>query len=48
LTTMVTVQAVTTPQNQTLSAAFAAQTVTAGASNEWQFNFANLKWFRIR
>jgi hypothetical protein len=48
LTTMVTVQAGTSPQNQTMSAAFSAQTVTAAASNEWQFNFANLKWFRIR
>jgi hypothetical protein len=48
LTTMVTVTAGTSPQNQTLAAAFAAQTVTAGQSVEFQFNFANLKWFRIR
>jgi hypothetical protein len=49
LTTMVTVQTVATPQVQVvLAPAYAAQTLTAGASVEWQFNFANLKWFRLR
>jgi hypothetical protein len=48
LTTMVTVTAAASPQNQTLPVAFAAQTVTAGTTAQWQFNFAALKWFRIR
>jgi len=48
LTTMVTVQAATTPQNQTMSAAFSAQTVTTGTTTAWQFNFATLKWFRLQ
>lgn len=48
LTTLVTVQAASSPQTQTMSATFSSQTVNAGASVEWQFNFANLKWFRLR
>jgi hypothetical protein len=48
LTTMVTVTAATTPQNQTLPVAYAAQTVTAGQTVQWQFSFSTLKWFRIR
>ena len=49
LTTMVTVQTVNTPQVQVaLSPAYAAQTLTAGTSVQWQFNFASLTWFRIR
>jgi hypothetical protein len=48
LTTMVTVQAVTTPQNQTLPVAFSAATVTVGTTTAWQFNFAALKWFRLQ
>jgi hypothetical protein len=48
LTTMVTVTAGTTPQNQTLAAAFASQTVTAGTSVEFRFSYPLLKWYRIR
>jgi len=49
LTTMVTVQTTNTPQAQVaLSPTYSAQTLTAGTSVEWQFNFANLKWFRFR
>jgi hypothetical protein len=48
LTTMVTVTAGTSPQNQTLPVAFAAQTISVGTTVEWQFNFAALKWFRVR
>lgn len=48
LTTMVTVTAGTSPQNQTLAATYSAQTLTLSTSAAWQFNFANLKWFRIR
>jgi hypothetical protein len=49
LTTMVTVQSSTTPQNQVvLAPTFSAQTVTANTSVEWQFNFATLRWIKIR
>ena len=48
LTTMVTVQAGTTPQNQTMSAAFSAQTVTAGTSVLWQYSNTLSKWFKVR
>ncbi len=45
LTTMVTV---TAGAGQTLAAAFAAQTITAGTSVEFQFDQTLLKWFRLR
>lgn len=48
LTTMVTVQAAASPQNQTLSATFSGQTVTAATSVEWRFSLSALKWFRTR
>jgi hypothetical protein len=48
LTTMVTVQAAVTPQNQVMSAAFSGSTVTVGTTTAWQFNFAALKWFRLQ
>jgi hypothetical protein len=49
LTTLVTVQSSTTPQNQVvLAPTFSAQTIAANASVEWQFNFANLRWIKIR
>ena len=48
LTTNVTVQAASTPQNQTMAATFTSQTVTAGSSAEFRFSFAALKWWRMR
>jgi hypothetical protein len=45
---MVTVTAAVSPQNQTLPVAYAAQTLAVGTTVEWQFNFAALKWFRVR
>ncbi|HEX4500625.1 MAG TPA: hypothetical protein VH187_05545 [Scandinavium sp.] len=49
LTTMVTAQTTNTPQVQVaLSPAYSAQTLTAGTSVMWQFNFASLTWFRVR
>lgn len=47
LTTLVTVNAAVTPQNQT-APSFSAQTITAASSVEFQFNFATLKWFKLR
>jgi hypothetical protein len=48
LTTLVTVQAAATPQNQVMSAAVSGITVAVGTTSAWQFNFAALKWFRLQ
>lgn len=48
LTTLVTVQAASTPQSQTMSAAFSASTITVGTTTAWQYNFALSKWFRLQ
>jgi len=48
LTTNVTVQAATTPQNQTMAATFTSQTVSAGSSAEFRFSYTSLKWWRMR
>lgn len=48
LTSLVTVQAATAPQNQTMAAAFSAQTVTAATSAEWRFQLSTLKWYKVR
>lgn len=48
LTTMVTVTATTSPENQTLAAAYAAQTLTVSTSVAFQFSNSALKWYRIR
>jgi hypothetical protein len=49
LTTLVTVTALTTPQNQTLSAAYTSQTITANTSGPaWQFSLSLLQWTRIQ
>jgi len=48
LTTLVTVTALTTPENQTLAAAFSAQTISVGTSTCFQFTNATLKWFKLR
>lgn len=48
LTTLVTVQAASAPQNQTMSATFSGQTLTAATSAEWRFSLGSLKWFRAR
>jgi hypothetical protein len=48
LTTNVTVTAGTTPQNQTLAAAYSSQTISAGASVEFRFSYPALKWWRLR
>jgi hypothetical protein len=47
LTTMVTVTATTSPQNQTLHASFSSQTLTADTSVAWQFNLSLLQWVKI-
>jgi hypothetical protein len=49
LTTNVTVTALNTPQNQTLSAAYASQTITANTSGPaWAFSLSLLQWTRIK
>jgi hypothetical protein len=48
LTTMVTLSVVTSPQNQTLHAAFSSQTITADTSVAWQFNLSLLQWTKIQ
>jgi hypothetical protein len=49
LTTNVTVTALTTPQNQTLSAAYASQTITANTSGPaWVFSLSLLQWTRVQ
>ncbi len=48
LTTMVTVQAASSPQNQTLNATFNSQTITAVTSVEFQYNASGAKWYRLR
>lgn len=45
LTTMVTV---TAPAGQTLNATYAAQTLTAVTSVEWQYTAATATWYRLR
>jgi hypothetical protein len=45
LTTLVTVNA---GAGQTLDGTFNAQTIAANTSVEFQFNFAGLKWYRLR
>lgn len=47
LTTIVTVTAAVTPQNQTTTS-FSAATVTALTPVQWQFNLATLAWVRLR
>jgi hypothetical protein len=48
LTTRVTVQASTAPQNQTLHASFASQTLTADTAVAWQFSESLLQWVKIQ
>jgi len=48
LTTMVTVQTAAGTQAQTMSAAYAAQTLTASTSVAWQYNNAGSVWYRIQ
>jgi len=48
LTTNVTVQTASTPQNQTMAATFTSQTVSAGSSAEFRFSYTSLKWWRMR
>ncbi|HSW91826.1 MAG TPA: hypothetical protein VLG09_04225 [Candidatus Saccharimonadales bacterium] len=48
LTTMVTVSALSTPQNQTLNATYNSQTLTAVTSVEFQYSASAVKWFRLR
>lgn len=43
-----TVTATTTPQNQTLAQTYSSQTLSAGASAEWQYDYATLTWYRMR
>jgi len=49
LTTLVTVTALTSPQNQTLSAAYASQTITANTSGPaWVYSLSLSQWTRIK
>lgn len=47
-TSNVTVTALTTPQNQTLAQSFASQSISAGSSVEFQYDYNSLTWYRIR
>ena len=47
-TSNVTVTAATTPQNQTLAQSYSSQSISAGASAQWAFDFASLTWYRVR
>ena len=43
-----TVTATTTPQNQTLAQSYSGQSISAGASAQWIFDYASLTWYRVR
>lgn len=47
-TSNVTVTAATTPQNQTLAQSYSGQSISAGASAQWIFDYASLTWYRVR
>lgn len=48
LTSLVTVTAGTTPQNQTLAQSYSSQSISAGASAQWDFDYDTLTWYRTR
>lgn len=47
-TTLTTLVTVTANTGQTLNAAYTSQTISAGASVEFQYSLATLKWYRMR